>query len=282
MRSVVRCAFIGAVLAMGALGACQRDDAAESQSATAPGGDESEAAAIAAEQLVALGGPASAEQRVPYEGEFQASGAIGELGDDEGAWELSLLNDYAQFSRPGLGEDGGITGARDYRVRGMRVVAGSVTITIMQETCAASGVDLPYTAHVLYEGVAYQGCARRGIAEGERPTWASVLPELMPAIDACLARVNAAPARITFASALDEGDVSVRLRESDGTRRECVVSASGSIIYEPLSDFDSPSGEGDPEFLRGETEPRARAGRVVEPALDREGKHLGWLIRRAR
>ena len=104
----------------------------------------------------------------------------------------------------------------------------------------------------------------------------------MGAIDACLARVNAAPARVTFASELDEGDVSVRLREADGTRRECVVSAAGAIIYEPLSDLDSPSGEGDPEFQRGEEEPRARAGRSVEPALDREGAHLGWLIRRAR
>lgn len=281
MRSLVRCAFVGAVLALGALAACQRDNSAGTETASAPGDDENEAA-IAAEQLVALGSPASAEQRTLYEGEFQASGGLGALGDDEGAWELSLLSDYAQFSRPGLGEDGGITGAREYRERGMRVVAGSVTITITHETCAASGVDLPYTAHVLYEGVAYQGCARRGIAEGERPTWASVLPELMPAIDACLARANAGPARVTFASELDEGDVSVRIREADGTRRECVVSASGSIIYEPLSDFDSPSGEGDPEFQRGAPEPRARAGRVVEPALDRQGVQIGWLISRSR
>ena len=49
-------------------------------------------------------------QRALYEGEFQASGGLGAVGSDEGAWELGLLTDYAQFSRPGLGEDGGVAG----------------------------------------------------------------------------------------------------------------------------------------------------------------------------
>ena len=132
------------------------------------------------------------------------------------------MSDYAQFTRPGLGEDGGMAGERDYHEHGMRVVAGPLTITLMQQACTVSGVELPYTAHVLFEGVAYQGCARRGIDEGARPTWASVLPELMPAIDACLARVTEPPARVTFATAIDDADVSVRVREADGSRRECV------------------------------------------------------------
>ena len=122
----------------------------------------------------------------------------------------------------------------------MRVVAGPLTITIMQQACTTpSGVALPYEAHVLFEGVAYQGCARRGVSEGDRPTWASVLPELIPAIDACLARVSSRPARITTANALDEGQVSVRLRESDGSRRECIADnaapASASMNRCPIS-----------------------------------------------
>jgi hypothetical protein len=173
----------------------------------------------------------------------------------------------------------------------MRVVAGPLTITLSAQSCAASSGELPYTAHVLFEGVAYQGCARRGINPGERPTWASVLPELIPAIDACLARASSPTARITFAAAIDEGQVSVRMRGSDGSRNECIADASGRVsVFEPLSDVDRRSGEGDPEFVRGESQPRPGNCRSVEavtvrvPSDDEEAEdeivHLGWLIRR--
>jgi uncharacterized membrane protein len=259
--------------------ACQRENASPSETTAAPSNAEREAE-IAAEQLAALGGPANPAQRALYDGEFQASG---DVGAGEGAWELRLLGDYAQFSRPGLGDDGGIASERDYRERGMRVVAGPLTITLKQEVCTASGVELPYSAHVLFEGVAYQGCARRGIDEGERPTWASVLPELIPAIDACLGRVTSRPARVTFAAAIDEGAVSVRVREADGSRNECIADQGGGrvTVFETLSDIDRRSGEGDPEFLRGESQPRVVNCRVVEAVTDRAGEHLGWLIRRS-
>lgn len=283
MRNRVRASGIVAALAVAAaLAACQPDAPAPEEGAAAPSNEEREAQ-IAAEQLVALGGAANAATRALHEGDFQASGGIGALGADEGAWELSLLADYAQFSRPGLGEDGAITGERDYRQNGMRVVAGPLTITIMRQDCStASGVALPYVAHVLFEGVAYQGCARRGVNVGERPTWASVLPELLPAIDACLARVTARPARITFAGVLEEGVVGVRLREADDSRRECIADQTGAgvSIYEPISDVDRRSGEGDPEFQRGGGQPRAQNCRVVREALDRDGLSLGWLIKR--
>lgn len=281
MRGYFRGVCISAALALGAWGlsGCQREAAAPTEAPAAPSNAEREAE-IAAEQLAALGAAANPAQKALYEGEFQASG---DVGAGEGAWELRLLSDYAQFSRPGLGEDGGIASERVYRERGMRVAAGSVTITLMQQTCDANGVELPYTAHVLFEGVAYQGCARRGIDEGDRPTWASVLPDLIPAIDACLARVTSQPGRVTFASALDEGEVSVRIREGDGSRRECITDVAGAqvSVYETLSDIDRRSGEGDPEFQRGETEPRARNCRVHEAAADRAGAQLGWLIRRS-
>lgn len=277
MRSIVR--GFGAVLMIAALAlaSCQRQGPDSSEPAGPPSDAEREAQ-LAAEQLAALGGPANAQQRAMYEGEFQASGGIDATGA-EGAWELRLLNDYAQFARPGLGEDGGLTGDRDYREHGMRVVAGPLTVTLMQQQCTASGVELPYVAHVLFEGVAYQGCARRGIAEGGGPTWASVLPELIPAIDACLARASSPrQARVTFATTLDEADVAVRLREASGERRECVVRADGSTVhlYESLSDVDRRPGEGEPEFQRGGGQPRACA----QAAMDRGGSRLGWIIPR--
>jgi uncharacterized membrane protein len=279
-----------ALLVVGAVGlsACQRQPEEPAETAGGPSNAEREAE-LASEQLAAIGGPASAQQRALYEGEFQASGGIdalsseGDVASAEGAWELRLLDDYAQFSRPGLGEDGGITGERDYRERGMRVVAGAVTITIMQQACTASGTQLDYVANVLFEGVAYQGCARRGIDEGQRPTWASLLPELMPAIDACMTRVTARPARVTFASSIDEGQVSVRIRESDGSRRECITGADGGdvALWEPISDIDRRAGEGDPEFQRGGNQPRAANCRAVEAAVGRGGEQLGWIIRRS-
>lgn len=288
MRALMRGVGMSCALMLTSLGlsACQRQAETPSETSAQPSNAEREAD-LAAQQLAALGGPANAQQRALYEGEFQASGGIDALASDgagaEGAWELRLLSDYAQFSRPGLGEDGAIPGERDYRERGMRVVAGPLTITIVQQACSASGVELPYVAHVLFEGVSYEGCARRGIPEGARVTWASVLPELIPAIDACLARVTSRPARVTFATSLDEGQVSVRLRDADGVRRECIASASGSeiAVFEPISDIDRRAGEGDPEFQRGGNAPRAAQCRTVEPAIGRGGDQLGWLIRRS-
>jgi uncharacterized membrane protein len=278
MRTLIRGALLGLILSAAALSACQRQAPTSEEEPSAPTNAEREAE-IAAETLAALGGPATAQQRALYEGEFQASGGIDALGNAEGAWELRLLDDYAQFSRPGLGEDGGITGERDYRERGVRVLAGPLTITISQQPCTASGVELAYTAHVLFEGVAYQGCARRGINEGERPTWASVLPELIPAIDACLTRATSRPARVTFASALDEGEVSVRVRQANGARHECIVAGGAVAVWEPLSDVDRRAGEGDPEFQRGGSQPAGRSCRSVESAIDRDGEQLGWIIR---
>ncbi len=273
MRALIRGVVAAGLLA---LAACQQEAPTAPDAPGAPTNAEREAE-IAAQQLAALGGPANAAQRALYEGEFQASGGIG-VDASEGAWELRLLNDYAQFSRPGLGDDGGVTGARDYRERGVRVGAGPLTITLMQQPCSASGVQLDYVAHVLFEGVAYQGCARRGVNEGARPTWASVLPELIPAIDACLARAEAHPALVTIAASMDDAGVAVRVREADGARRECVAPAGGgeALVYEPLSDIDRRPGEGDPEFQRGGAQPRACA----EAAMGRDGARLGWLIAR--
>lgn len=282
MRNRVRGWGIITTLAAAAfLAACQ-PPAPQEESSALPTDAEREAQ-LAAEQLAALGGAADAATRANYESDFQASGGIGALGGEEGAWELSLLADYAQFSRPGLGDDGALTGERNYRANGMQVVAGPLTITIMQQECqTSSGVALPYVAHVLFEGVAYQGCARRGVNSGERATWASVLPELIPAIDACLGRVSARPARVTFASAMDEGVVAVRIREADGSRRECVADASGAAVqvYEPISDEDRRAGESDVEFQRGGSQPRTPSGRTIEEAMDRDGLSLGWLIKR--
>jgi hypothetical protein len=299
-RSVQAAAVAIAAAAALGLSACERRSA--SGAGEGPEVDPQERQRVQAEQqLASLGGPASREQRALYEGEFTASGTLEALGAGEGAWELRLLNDYAQFVRPGLGEDGGIAGARDYREQGMRVTAGPIIITIRAEECPLpTGEALPYSASVLFEGISYQGCAKRGVTLGDRPTWASVLDELLPAIDACLRRVEARPARVTTASILGEGQVGVRLRQSDGGRYGCVASADGSrvVAYDPLLDSDHLYGESDPEFLRAPgTPPRGSNCRSVtevkgpappppppqengETIQESEAPTLGWLVRR--
>jgi hypothetical protein len=237
----------------------------------------------AGQKLASLGPAASPEQRALYEGEFTASGGLG-VGAGEGAWELRLARDYAEFVRPGLGEDGGVAGPRDYRAQGMRVTAGPLIVTIRAQDCPLpDGQSLPYVAHVLFEGVAYQGCATRGIiGSGERSTWAAELTELLPAIDACLARVSSS-ARVTQASALGDGQVGVRLRQGDGGRYGCVAAVDGSRIdaFDPLLDTDRLPGEGDPEFVRTPSaEPRAASCRTVTPTASATGETLGWLVRR--
>lgn len=278
MGMAIALALTGAAFVVSA---CNQQHPQGSDATTAPT-DEQREAQMAAQQLAAIGGPANAATRALYEGEFQASGGLDPGSPDEGAWELRLLNDYAQFTRPGLGEDGGVPDAREYHERGMRVVAGPLTITLVQQDCASGGVTLPYTAHVLFEGVAYEGCARRGVEDNSRATWASVLPDLIPAIDACMGRVSSRPARVTIASAMDEGQVSVRIRERDGSRRECVADSGGAAVsvYEPVSDLDRRNGESDPEFQRGGAQPAAGRCQTVEDATDRTGQHLGWLINR--
>lgn len=242
-------------------------------------------AAQAQEMLEALGGAASAPARAQYEGEFQAYGALDALGAGEGAWELSLFEGYAQFTRPGLGEDGGPTQAREFRERGMWVAAGPLTITLRADACPLpNGESLPYVANVLFDGIVYQGCARRGVESAARPTWASFIGELIPAIDACLGRAGGRGVRVTTASALPDGVVSVRLRSRDGGRNVCVAAADGArvVAYEPILDTDRLGGEGDPEFVRAASEdaaaPAAEQCRSVNEARSSEGALLGWLL----
>jgi hypothetical protein len=302
-RSVWACAVAVAATAALGLAACERR--APPGPTAADGKDSQDRQRIQAQQqLASLGARASGATRALYEGEFTASGSL-ELGTPgEGAWVLHLLDDYAQLERPGLGEEGGPTTARDYREQGMRVTAGPLIITIRAENCPLpSGDTLPYTASVLFEGFSYQGCARRGVATGvDRGTWASgVLLDLLPAIDACLRRAESRPARVTIASNVGDGEVSVRLRQADGGRYACNVTADGSriITYDPLLDSDSLHGEGDPEFVRAPgNPPRASNCRsiteVTAPAPpapaapDDAGKiqqspptTIGWLIRRS-
>jgi uncharacterized membrane protein len=224
-----------------------------------------------------LGAPAAADIQAFYAGEFEAFGS-------EPDWRLDLLDNWVNFSRTGLEDVGGLPGARDVRSGGALVESGPLSIILKAGSCeAAPGQQLPYVFGVYYEGVTYQGCGRRAAAgsAGAIPSWSALLPELLPAIDACAKRVQAQPARVTIAYVIDGGQVNVRFLDGDGGRWECGATAGVGVAtdLEPIGDRDVLQGEQQPLFSRAPTPPPTGSCWKTEPAETPAGV-VGSLSRR--
>lgn len=230
-------------------------------------------------ELAALGPVANADVKTLYEGEFEAVGS-------EPFWRLDLLNEWASFTRPGLQEVGGLPNRRDYRAQGARIAAGPLVITLRAGGCQhESGETFPYVAKVDFEGVSYEGCARRGDSAASAVNWADRLPEMLPAIDACVARAENKPARVTIAYAEDDEKlIGVRLLDAEGGRYECKAAPAGGAVqyWGALADNNVMQGERDPLFSRAPTAPPAsnkEGCQKNEPVKASDGRDLGWLTR---
>jgi uncharacterized membrane protein len=273
------------------LAACGRGQDGTTQSGTGLGEaqrpeiTEEELRAKSAALLAKLGAPADAATKARYAGDFEAVGA-------EPDWRLTLLKDgYVSFTRPGLEQIDAIPGARDLRQLGAYVEAGPLSIAVAAGPCTygEGGESYPFSATVLYEGIAYEGCARAGAATTAEPTgarargWAVDLSQLLPAIDACIARASARPARVTIAYVNEEGQAAVRLLEADGGRSECLSSLDGAAIasFEPLADRDVFRGERDPMFTRAPANAPAGSCTTSEEVKGSGGATLGWLSRKS-
>lgn len=274
--------FAAGLIAVAALAACSQGIGPKSDKAGADGARpdavaDGAAGPAAAPGPEALGPAASAEVQALFEGEFEAVGA-------EPFWQMDLLADAVSFRRPGLEDVVEITQPRAYRAQGMQVQGGPLTVRLKAGACVhTSGETFAYLATVFFDGVAYEGCARRASgAGGATPTWAFLLPELIPAIDKCLERATAKPARVTIGYVVEQAQTTVRLLGSDGGRYECAVSTeTGEIEYfEPIGDRDVVQGERDPLFSRAPTEAPAGQCWRSEPALSPTGEQLGWLSRK--
>jgi len=219
-------------------------------------------------ELAALGPPADAQTTSLYQGTFEAAGS-------EPSWRLDMLDDWVAFTRPGLQEVGGLPSRKDFRAQGARFVAGPLVITIKAAPCQyEGGENYPYTASVNYEGVAYDGCARRG--SSETASWATRINEWLPAIDACLARATNKPARVTIVYERDEG-TNVRIEDGQGGRYECAVAGDKVVGWDDLADRDVLQGENEPIFSRaGTAAPQKACAKTVE-AKDAAGKVVGLL-----
>jgi uncharacterized membrane protein len=265
-----------------ALSGCGRGGDGES---SGPGGGdnrpaitEEEIQAKAQGMLAALGAPATPDVKAQYAGEFEAAGA-------EPDWSATILADYVLFTRPGLDEINAIPKPRDVRAQGVYVDAEPLILTVRAGQCTygEGGEAYPFSATVLFEGVAYEGCARSTAnASQTSKSWADALSQYLPAIDACLARVEAKPGRVTIAYPGEEGQTSVRLIEADGGRSECSVGPDGTSVasVEPLADRNVVAGERDPLFTRAPTQPPQGRCYKSETVPGSNGAAIGYLSRK--
>jgi uncharacterized membrane protein/invasion protein IalB len=110
--------------------------------------------------------------------------------------------------------------------------------------------------------------------------WARLLPELKPAIDACLARTPGPSPYVTIAWPLDAAMAGVRTRSGDGGWFGCIARIDGSVVdrFEPLPRGEPPlPGENLTLFTPSGGIPRAGACWEQERVLDAAGKLLGHL-----
>lgn len=278
----------GAILAAAALSLLS---ACGQQTATAPSPDAPPAAGQIAPNSIrtdaqmdsdrnalvaAMGALAPPEAAMQFATDFEAA-------SEEPPWELSLTNEYVSFRRANLEPIEGRPRKREVRENGLLVETDDLVVTIRVGACTfESGGSFAFSATVFWNGASFSGCARPASgAAGAGTGWAVIVPRILPAVDACLRRADAKPARITIAYPMENGtDIGIRLLEADNGRGECVAGADGVVrTYEGLSDRDVFRGERDPLFTRAPTKPPTGRCDDNTELRDAAGNALGWLTR---
>ncbi len=121
--------------------------------------------------------------------------------------------------------------------------------------------------------------AARSAAE-PRPDWSADLPELLPAIKACLGAPEQPPVGVTKAWPIAEDLAGVRLLTPAGERMDCVVEAEGGdvLLTERVWTVSQLPGEREPLYTpRSQAQPTSSACLSVAVARDATGDDVGWL-----
>ena len=121
--------------------------------------------------------------------------------------------------------------------------------------------------------------AARTVAE-PRPDWSTELPDLLPAIQACLDAAEQPPLGVTKAWPIAEDLAGVRLLTPGGERVDCVAEAEGGdvILTERVWTVSQLPGEREPLYTpRSQGQPSSSACLAVAPARDAGGDDVGWL-----
>jgi hypothetical protein len=114
----------------------------------------------------------------------------------------------------------------------------------------------------------------------QRPDWAIELPELFPAIRACLTTAGRPAVGVTKAWPMAESLAGVRLIAPGGERFDCVAEADGGnvLLTEKVWTVSQLPGEGEPLFTPGsQAQPASSPCIAVSVARDSVGADVGWL-----
>jgi hypothetical protein len=121
--------------------------------------------------------------------------------------------------------------------------------------------------------------AASGVPE-PRPDWATELPELLPAIRACLDASGQPPVGVTKAWPIAGSLAGVRMLSPSGERLDCVAETAGGdvLLTEKVWTISQLPGEREPLFTpRSQAEPSSSPCLSVSVARDAGGDDVGWL-----
>ena len=110
------------------------------------------------------------------------------------------------------------------------------------------------------------------------PAWSADLPELIAAIDACLAHDRGSARAVTRAWPMAEHLAGVRLLKQDGSRLDCVASESGAkvVLLQPVHASSHVDDEAAPLFTPADHQPPAGRCVTTTPAMV-GARRVGWL-----
>ena len=113
-----------------------------------------------------------------------------------------------------------------------------------------------------------------------RPDWATELPELLPAIRACLDASGQPAVGVTKAWPIAESLAGVRILAPGGERLDCVAETEGGdiLLTEKVWTVSQLPGEREPLFTpHSQAEPASNPCLSVSVARDAVGEDVGWL-----
>jgi uncharacterized membrane protein len=237
---------------------------------------------------------------------------------NEPGWSLAIDKDLATLTVPGQ-EPESQQFAGKFRIAGegrtpivqwkgrASGVKGEIAAMITQEACKdpmserEGQTDFAFKAQVtLLDGRKVLGCCNAGLEAAAAPpgapgvapapvanlsskseeNWARLLPELLPAVQACLAQTPGQSPYVTKAWPMNKGMVGVRTRGGDGSWFDCIAQSDGKGVerMETLTRGDLPlPGENAVLFTPVGGAPRQGNCWQQERVLDPGGNLLGYL-----
>jgi hypothetical protein len=170
----------------------------------------------------------------------------------------------------------------------------TLVVTLREEACRVIAPDGPPATHraivSVRTGEAASGCCslRAGYDARVAPAanysakksddWARLLPDLMPAINACVAREGARGKWVAKAWPVDAGTVTVRIVETSGAAVDCVIDLAGRTTPRIEAAAAPPqTNAGNPLFYPAREQPPIVSCGTLERALNARSVTVGYL-----